>query len=62
MSENGKRERALRGSIEATYLLKLPADLDSAARADAERRGVSLAEWWRMAGQRLLGRRRRDER
>lgn len=53
------RERALRGSIEAKYLLKLPADLDKGARADAKRKGISVADWWRQAGQAMLGRNRR---
>lgn len=44
------RERAVRGSIEARLLLRLPADLAKKSRAAAKREGVSLVEWWRRAG------------
>lgn len=44
-----ERARAHRGSVEATYLLKLPAELDQRVRDAAEADGLSLAEWWRQA-------------
>jgi hypothetical protein len=49
-----ERQRAVRGSIGATYLLKLPEDLAKRVRADARREGVSLAEWWRQAAEEML--------
>lgn len=54
MSEDKDRQRALRGSIGAQYPLKLSKELDRAARAAAAREGISLAEWWRRAGEAWL--------
>jgi hypothetical protein len=54
MPKKPERQRALRGSIEARLLLRLPDDLDKAARKAAKRQGVSVTEWWRRAGLRAL--------
>jgi hypothetical protein len=53
-SSTPPRVRIRRGSIASRYLLSLPADLDEAARADARRLRLSLAEWWRRAGAAFL--------
>lgn len=48
------RVRAVRGSVEAAYLLKLPAELAREIRKAAKRAGISLAEWWREAARNQL--------
>lgn len=48
---NNPDGRPSQGLGEASHLVRLPAELDAAVRADAERRGVKLAEWWRQAAQ-----------
>lgn len=49
-----KKERKKPGPAKtndgASYLLKLPAELDGLVRAAAKEDGVPLAEWWRAAG------------
>lgn len=44
-----ERQRAPKGSVGVKFLLSLPADLSDAARAAAEREGLSVTEWWRRA-------------
>lgn len=53
------RQRALRGSVEERYLLKLPSELAARVKAAAEREGLSRAEWWRRAGEAWLERSRK---
>lgn len=50
---------APKGSCDATYLLKLPDDLLQRVREAALLEGVSLAEWWRRAGEAKLARDKR---
>lgn len=55
-----ERVRTLRGSVNpltgagAAYLLKLPAELHKRVQKAAKAEGVSLAEWWRRAGEMAL--------
>lgn len=52
------RQRAKRGSISWRMVLALPGDLADAAKADAQREGISLSEWLRRAARlSLYGRR-----
>jgi hypothetical protein len=53
---NRPRVRALRESLGATYLLKLPPELFERVKTAAKAEGISTAEWWRRAGLEKLGR------
>lgn len=44
-----ERKRAVRGSVESRYLLRLPAELAGLVGAAAKSDGVTVAEWWRAA-------------
>ncbi len=46
-----KPPRAPRGSVEASQLVGMSQDLFDRATASAKTEGVSVAEWWRRAGE-----------
>lgn len=47
--KSGSRQRAIRGSVEERYLLKLQPELAKRVRRSAKQGAVSLAAWWRAA-------------
>ncbi len=52
--EDAAMKRALKKSVEARRLLRLPRALDEAVKKDAAEQGISVAEWWRETGFRAI--------
>lgn len=52
MSDEPKR--APRGSVETSHLVRMSASLAQQVKDAAARENISVAEWWRRAGERWL--------